>query len=157
MLAAGRSVIQRLCAAFFCNLRFYPGVVCARYAARARIACIYGGLEFGGRGKDCLLRQRRDYQFTVRCCGFIMQVFVLPSSLRATRVPAALSLRGVVQLVLHLTLAGTALLVLLHTRQLVGTTRLIGRLGRSRGVLLCRAFSSFLTPRVFVSWRWACL
>src|ERR1035441_7173852 len=39
----------------FCDLRFYLGVVCARYAARARIACIYGSLELGGRGKDCLL------------------------------------------------------------------------------------------------------
>ena len=37
-----------------CDLRFCHGVVCAWYAARARVASISGSMEFVRRGEDCL-------------------------------------------------------------------------------------------------------
>jgi hypothetical protein len=140
MFAAGRSVIRRLCAAFFVTCAFIlawyaPGMPLARGLlgfmavwSLAVVVKISFSSEEGPSVHSRLLR-------------VIMQVIVLPSSWRATRVPAALSLRGVVQIVLDLTLAGMALLVLLHTRQLVGTTPFIGRL--AAGVVLCYAGVQF--------------
>lgn len=129
MLAAGRSVIQRLCAAFFVTCAFIlawyaPGMPLARGLLAFMAAWSLGVVvKIAFSSEEELSVHSRLLQV------IIMQVFVLPSSLRATRVPAAFSLRSVIQFVLHLTLAGMALLVLLHTRQLVGTTRLIWRWG----------------------------
>ena len=128
MFAAGRSVIQRLCAAFFVTCAFIlawyaPGVPLAR-GVLAFLAVWSLGVVV-----KIAFSSEEGLSVHSRLLQVIMQVFVLPRSLRATRVPATLSLRGVVQIVLDLTLAGMALLVLLHTRQLVGTTAFIGRFG----------------------------
>ena len=140
MFAAGRGVIQRLCAAFFVTCAFIlawfaPGVPFARgllaFMAVWSLAVVV----------KIAFSSEEERSVHSRLLRVILQLIVWPSSWRATRVPAALSLRGVVQIILHLTLAGMALLVLLHTRQLVGTTPFIGRL--AAGMVLSYAGAQF--------------
>lgn len=75
-------------------------------------------------------------------CGRLLQVVSLPSSMRASRVPATLSSLAIGRIVLDLTLAGMALLVLLHTHHLVGAIYSIERLGA--GVVLIYAGAQFV-------------
>ena len=128
LFTAGHSAIQRLCASLFVTLAFIlawnaPGVplarACLAFLAVWSLAVVIKIIFSADKG---LSVQSRLLQV-------IMQIFVLPDSLCVTRVPATFSLRGVVQIVLNLTLAGLALLVLLHIHRLVGTTPFIGRLG----------------------------
>lgn len=128
LYVAGRGVMQRLCAAFFVACAFVlswyaPGVPLARGVLAFMAVWSLGvvvKVAFSSEDGSSVLSWRWQV---------IMQVFLLPGSMRPTRVPVALSLRGVARIVLNLTLAGMALAVLLHTRQPVGTTPVIGRLG----------------------------
>ena len=128
VFAAGRSVIRRLGAAFFVTCAFIlawyaPGTPLARgvlaFLAVSSLAVVV----------KIAFSSEEGPAVHSRLLQVIMQLFVLPSSLRPTRVPATSSWRAVVQIVLYSTLAGLALLVLLHTRQPVGTTACIGRWG----------------------------
>ena len=121
MFAAGHSVIQRLCAAFFVTCAFIlawyaPGVPLARGVLAFLAIWSFGVVIKIAFSPEVVLPVHS------RLLQVITQLFLLPGSLRAPRVPATLPVRGVGRIVLHLTLAGMALLVLLHTRQLVGPT-----------------------------------
>lgn len=120
MFTAGRNVIQRLCAAFFVTCAFIlawyaPGVPLARG--------VLAFMAFWSLAVVVKIAYSSEKELSVQ--SRLLQVFVLPGPFRAIRVPATLPLRGVVQVVLHFTLAGMGLLVLLHTRQWVGTIPLI--------------------------------
>ena len=69
--------------------------------------------------------------------GRLLQVFTLPGPRCACHVPANASPRTICWLILYLSLAGVALLVLLHTRRRIGAVYCIERL--SAGVLLLYA------------------
>ncbi len=139
MFAAGRSVFRRLCAALFVTCAFVlawyaPGVPLARgliafmaFWSLGVVVNIAFSSEEGRSVNSRLLR--------------VMQLMVLPGSWGATRVPAAWSWRGVVQNVPYMILAGLALLVLLHTHPLVGTTPWLVRWGA--GVVLAYAWAQF--------------
>ena len=137
MLCAGHSVIRRLCAAFFVTCAF----ILAWYApgmplARGLLAFLAGGSLM----VVMKIASSSEKRLSIR--GRLLQVVALPNSMRATRVPPALSPRVAGQIILDLILAGVALLVLLQTRHPVGAIPFIGRL--SAGVVLLYAGAQFV-------------
>lgn len=128
LIVAGSSVIQRLCAAFFVTCAFIlawyaPGVPLVRgLIAFLAVWSLGVVVRIVFPSEEGASAHSRPWQV-------VMQVFILPGSMRPTRVPAALPLREVARIVPCFTLAGMALLVLLHTRQLAGATPAIERLG----------------------------
>jgi hypothetical protein len=137
MLTAGRSAIQRLCAAFLVTCAFVlawyaPGMPLTRGLLAFLATCsLFVAVKIAFSSEERL---------SIR--GRLLQVVSLPSSLRASRVPANLSPRAIGRIVIDLTLVGMALLVLLHTRHLVGVIYSIERL--SAGVLLLYAGVQFV-------------
>ena len=135
VLTAGRSVTQRLWAALLVSCAF----VLAWYApgrplARALLAFLAGcslfiAVKIAFSQEPLSIRDR------------LLQVFALPGPRRASRVPAISAPRTIGWLILYLTLAGLALLVLLHTRHRVGAIYSLERL--SAGVLLLYAAVQF--------------
>ena len=137
VLAAGRGVIQRLCAAFFVTCAFIlawyaPGIPLAR-----------GLLAFLAGGSLMVVMKiafSSEERLSIR--GRLSQVVALPGSMRATRVRPRFSPRVVGQITVDLILAGGALLVLLHTRHRVGAIPFTGRL--CAGVVLLYAGAQFV-------------
>ena len=128
VLTAGRSVIQRLGAALLVTCAFVlawhaPG----RPLARGLLAFLAGCSLF-----IAVKISFSEESLSIR--GRLLQVFSWPGLRRGGRVPANSSLRAIGWLMLYLTLAGLALLVLLHTRHRVGAIYSLERL--SAGVLL---------------------
>ena len=143
MLTAGRSIIQRLCAAFLVTCAF----VLAWYAvgmplARGLLAFLAASSLFVA----VKIAFSPEERLSIR--ERLLQAVTLPSSMRAGRVPAKLSPQAVGRIVIDLTLVGLALLVLLHTRHLVGAIYCIERL--SAGVLLLYAVAQFFFDFVSV-------
>jgi hypothetical protein len=137
MLAAGRSAIQRLCAAFLVTCAF----ILAWYAPGMPLARgVLAFLAVVSLAVAVKIAFSSEEQLSIR--GRLLLVVTLPSSMRASRVPAALSPRVVGQIILDLILAGVALLVLLHTRHLVGAIYSIERLGA--GVVVVYAGVQFV-------------
>jgi len=132
VLTAGRSVVQRLCAALLVTCAFVlawytPGIPLARGLLAFVATC---GLFVA---VNIAFSPERRISIRDR----LLQAITLSGSMRAAPVPATLSARAIGRIVIDLTLSGLALLVLLHTRHLVGAIDSIERL--SAGVLLVYA------------------
>jgi hypothetical protein len=136
VLTAGRSVIQRLWAALLVTCAFVlawytPGMPLARGLLAFLATCgLFVAVKFAFSSEECISVRNR-----------LLQAITLPGSMRAGCVPATLSPRAIGRIVIDLTLAGLALLVLLHARHLVGAIYSIERL--SAGVLLLYAVVQF--------------
>lgn len=136
VLTAGRSLIQRLWAALLVTCAFVlawytPGMPLARgLLAFLATYGLFVAVKIAFSSKERLSIRDR-----------LLQAITLPGSVRAGRVPATLSPGAIGRMVIDLTLAGLALLLLLHARHLVGAIYSIERL--SAGVLLVYAGVQF--------------
>ncbi len=129
VLPAGRTVIQRVGAAFFVTC----GFVLAWYAPGMPLARALCGFLAGA---SLMLVVKIAFSSKERQSR-VKQLCALPGPMRPVRVPATLSPRVAGLVMLDLVLAGMALLVLLRTCHLSGIMPRIARLGA--GVLLAYA------------------
>ena len=137
MLTAGRSVVQRLCAAFLAACAF----VLAWYAPGLPLTRgLLAFLATSGLFVAVKIAFSSEERLSIR--SRLLQVVSLPSSMRESPMPANFSPRAIGRIVIALALVGMALLVLLHVRRLVGAIHAIERW--SAGVLLVYAGVQFV-------------